>query len=408
MKKNSWRLAFSLTLLLAAVPLHAEYRLFDLLDEHAAIMLLLDPDSGDIADANEAAAAFYGYSVAELRSMNIRAINMLDDKKIAAELERARIEERSYFIFPHRKADGCVVTVEVYSSPVVQPDTGRRFLLSIIHDIGGKHIEERVMEEYRQNLNDLLGRKADQLASSRVLSIGASSAALSLLALGLVLALSIREQRKGARALERALSEKTALFKELQHRVKNSLATMASIVSIEADLAESDEARAALTALNGRIDTMASLYEHMHASEMPEALDAGAYLRAIAEGIYDACGASPLGPALHIDIDSCELDSKRASGLGLIANELLTNAIKHGLGGASAELSIAFKKIGDELLLSVRNNGPPLPPGFSLVNQKGFGLIMASELAAQLGGALGCSSDDGVVFYLRFPFRAPD
>jgi two-component sensor histidine kinase len=298
--------------------------------------------------------------------------------------------------------------VEIYSSPVIQPGTGKPFLLSIIHDIGGKHIEERVMEEYRQKLNDLLGRRADQLASSRVLSIGASSAALSLLALGLVLAFFIRGQRKGARALERALGEKTALFKELQHRVKNSLATMASIVRIEAGLAESDEARGALTALNGRIDTMASLYEHMHASELPESLDAGAYLKAIAEGIYNACGASSLGLAMHTDIESCELDSKRASGLGLIANELLTNAIKHGMGGASAELSIVFKKIGDELLLSVRDNGRPLPPGFSVENQKGFGLIMASELAKQLGGVLGCSSDDGVLFYLRFPLRAPD
>jgi two-component system, sensor histidine kinase PdtaS len=111
---------------------------------------------------------------------------------------------------------------------------------------------------------------------------------------------------------------------------------------------------------------------------------------------------------MHTDIESCELDSKRASGLGLIANELLTNAIKHGMGGASAELSIVFKKIGDELLLSVRDNGRPLPPGFSVENQKGFGLIMASELAKQLGGVLGCSSDDGVLFYLRFPLRAPD
>lgn len=378
-----------------------------MLDDHAAVMLLLDPDTGAIADANKAAADFYGYTVDELRSMNIRAINMVGDKEIAAELERARLEERSYFIFPHRRADGCVLTVEIYSSPVIQPGTGKRFLFSIIHDIGGKHLEERVMEEYRQKLNELLAKRADELASSRVLSIGASSAALSLLALGLVLAFSIREQRRGARALERALKEKTALFKELQHRVKNSLATMASIVSIEASLAESNEAKSALAALNGRIDTMATLYGHMHASELSEALDAGAYLRAIAEGLFVGSGAASLGLSLSFDVDACELDSKRASSLGLIANELLTNAIKHGLRTERGELRLSFKKEGDELLLSVWDNGAPLPAGFSLTGQKGFGLIMASELAKQLGATLACSSGDGVLFFLRFPLSPP-
>lgn len=100
---------------------------------HHAAMLLIDPATGRIVDANASAARFYGYPLDRLRSMGIDEINVLSPEVIAAERRRAEAEERSHFLFPHRLADGSERLVEVHSSPVDVED--RTLLLSIVHDV---------------------------------------------------------------------------------------------------------------------------------------------------------------------------------------------------------------------------------------------------------------------------------
>ncbi|QSX07837.1 PAS domain S-box protein [Alkalibacter rhizosphaerae] len=100
---------------------------------HGSAMLLIDPDTGQILHANEAASKFYGYAVDELAIMNINDINTLSSAETAEEMEKALEEERNFFVFQHQVASGDIKTVEVYSYPFVYK--GQRILYSIIHDI---------------------------------------------------------------------------------------------------------------------------------------------------------------------------------------------------------------------------------------------------------------------------------
>ncbi len=393
-----------LALVLAAGQSYAQDSLFRMLDGHAAVMLLIDADSGVIADANASALAFYGYVRSQLLGMNIDRINMFTAEEVAAERARAAEEKRNYFIFPHRLADGSVRSVEVYSSPVQAPGSGRRLLLSIIHDLRGKHVAEVDQEEYTQRLNLLVAERAHQLASARVLLLGSGSVAAALLVMGLFFAWSIRKQRRSAQALQAALDDRVRLFKELQHRVKNSLAIMTSFVSIESSRLKG-EAKAALEGLGNRIATLAALYERMHQTESEGYIDVGEYLKAITEGLCDSMGGSVC--AIETDLDSYELDSRRASSVGLIANELLTNAVKHGLQAGGSAVTLSFRHMGEKLVLRVWNDRPPLPAGFSLAALDGFGLLMASELARQLKGTLEWSSEGGTTFSVSFPSVEP-
>jgi PAS domain S-box-containing protein len=128
-----------------AALLEAEQRFRGMFERHQAIMLLIEPHSGAIEDANQAAADFYGQPLAELRGMNIQAINCLPPAEVAAERERALAEQRNYFVFPHRLANGEIRTVEVHSTPIV---AGRRALLfSIIHDITERTRVETALRE---------------------------------------------------------------------------------------------------------------------------------------------------------------------------------------------------------------------------------------------------------------------
>jgi PAS domain S-box-containing protein len=111
----------------------SEQRFRNMFHKHSSIMLLIDPASGMIVDANAAAARFYGYTEDELRGMSIGNINMQTAAEIQQERQQALEEKRNYFVFLHRCANGDVRNVEVYSSPV---DTAeKKLLFSIVYDI---------------------------------------------------------------------------------------------------------------------------------------------------------------------------------------------------------------------------------------------------------------------------------
>jgi diguanylate cyclase (GGDEF)-like protein/PAS domain S-box-containing protein len=109
--------------------------------KHSAIMLLIDPATGEIVDANRAAATFYGYAEDVLRTMRITQINTLPPEEIRAEMQRAMQEKRNYFVFRHRRADGEIRIVEIHSSAIDVQE--RTLLFSIVFDI----TERRQAEE---------------------------------------------------------------------------------------------------------------------------------------------------------------------------------------------------------------------------------------------------------------------
>ncbi len=124
----------------------SEHRFREMFRRHDAVMLLIDPENGCIVDANKAAEKFYGYDLSQLRLMTIQQINMLGPEEVGREREKAITEERNYFVFPHRMANGHVRTVEVHSSPI--DFGGRRLLFSIIHDITQR---KKAEQELRQS-----------------------------------------------------------------------------------------------------------------------------------------------------------------------------------------------------------------------------------------------------------------
>ncbi len=121
-----------------------------LFEEHLAPMLIIEPDSGQIVDANAQAAQFYGYSREQLRAMRIEQLNQLPPEQVAAERRKAVARGQNVFTFPHRLASGEVRFVDVYSSPVTIQ--GRPALFSIIHDVTERKRTEETLERTRRTL----------------------------------------------------------------------------------------------------------------------------------------------------------------------------------------------------------------------------------------------------------------
>lgn len=123
-------------------------------ENNHAVMLLIDPQSGKIEDANGAALRFYGYPKDKLLSMKINQINTLSEEEVKAEMQRSIRSENNYFEFKHRKANGSVADVEVHSGNVLIH--GRNLLYSIIHDVSQKNDFEKAVQERDQLLRAML------------------------------------------------------------------------------------------------------------------------------------------------------------------------------------------------------------------------------------------------------------
>ena len=118
------------------------------------MMLLIDPATGDIVDANPAACAFYGFAREELTARKITDINTLSPEQVFAEMQLAKEDQRRQFHFRHRLARGEVREVEVFSGPLRLQ--GRDLLYSIIHDITARVQAEEALQRQQEELQIIL------------------------------------------------------------------------------------------------------------------------------------------------------------------------------------------------------------------------------------------------------------
>jgi PAS domain S-box-containing protein len=118
----------------------SDERYHTLFEGNQSVMLLIDPQSANIIDANPAARSYYGYSTQEMINRKITDLNTLPADEVLREMERARLADCGYFLFRHRLSSGEIRDVEVYSSPIRV--RGKELLYSIVHDI----TERKMME----------------------------------------------------------------------------------------------------------------------------------------------------------------------------------------------------------------------------------------------------------------------
>ncbi len=143
-----------------------------LLNQHEAVMLLIEPDTGAIVNANAAACAFYGYEHDLLCTLNIADINQLSPAEVAGYRQRVKQHVQNQFVVPHRLFSGEVRTVEVHASPVQLAN--RTLLLAIIHDVTTHATAERDLRQVAQRLtllNDIGQAISSTLDLEQILSV---------------------------------------------------------------------------------------------------------------------------------------------------------------------------------------------------------------------------------------------
>lgn len=300
--------------------------------EHGAVMLLVDPDTGAIVDANPAAAEFYGYDLERLTSMRMWEISALERDEVALRLREMASEESGVFLFQHRVAAGEIRDVEVHSGPLNVND--RTLLYCIIHDI----------------------------------------------------TVRMRAERR----IKASLQEKEVLLKEIHHRVKNNLAVINSLLSLQCDHADDETVCRMLQDAQDRVKSMAIAHEKLYRADNLAKLNIREYI----DGLLDHLLASHAVPEREIGlttrVDDVILGLDTAVPLGFILTELVSNALKHAFpGGRNGRIVVSLKKeTDDNYQLSVSDDGIGLPEEVDPHRPLSLGLDLVDTFAAQLGGTV--------------------
>lgn len=208
--------------------------------------------------------------------------------------------------------------------------------------------------------------------------------------------------------LAAANEEKARLLQELNHRVKNSLATVVGLIHFEEGLAADPKLVGSLDRLQNRVKSMAELYDQLFHSADSASVDLAAYLRKIAEYVGESFAASAKGISMEVGLEGIFMDSKRAISLGLVANELLTDAFKYAFpAGGGGKIELRLGQEGGRVVMEIADDGIGLPPDFDPEQSKGFGFKLVAGLVRDLEGGFAIGPGPGALFRISLPLAAP-
>jgi PAS domain S-box-containing protein len=221
-----------------------------LFQNHSAVKLLIDLETGRIIDANDSASKFYGWEIEDLKSMEIRMLDVHNPEAFHNQMDNPWMKVANHFETRHRKMDGSIVEVEVFSSRISVGE--KECIHSIVHDITErKHAENRIIENLR---------------------------------------------------------EKEALLREIFHRTNNNMQGIKSLLTLQATTHPATPLPRFVELISQRIDAMALVHRKLYSSNNLSRLDLGEYLRELAGLVFNACPDS--SNRLQLCTNVCNLISR--------------------------------------------------------------------------------------------------
>ena len=199
---------------------------------------------------------------------------------------------------------------------------------------------------------------------------------------------------------------KSVVIKEIHHRVKNNLQTIASLLRLQERRAQCGETRLVLRDCISRVNSIAIVHEYLSQQDSG-LIDVGK----VAKGIYQAIMSSMLDPDFKLEAefkaDEVQLPSDKATSIALILNELLQNTIEHAFEDRSCgKLQVRFAEEAEGYLLSIADDGIGLPEGFQITGHKSLGLKIIKTMAeSDLQGSFTLTnrSEGGTLALVKIP-----
>ena len=211
------------------------------------------------------------------------------------------------------------------------------------------------------------------------------------------------------RRRDRLLLSKDATIREIHHRVKNNLQTIASLLRLQGRRLQSPEARAALAESERRIRSIAIVHETL-SREAGDVVSLNEIVRPLARLVEETTSTPEHTIRFKVEGDAGELPGEVATPLAVVLNELMQNAVDHAFpeGGSDALVEVTLGRTDGHVEIEVRDNGKGLPDQFTLEGSRGLGLsIVQALVTSELQGSIEMHDDGGTSVRVRVPVEMP-
>ncbi len=225
------------------------------------------------------------------------------------------------------------------------------------------------------------------------------------------MAAEIGERMRAEAAVTQSLREKEVLLREIHHRVKNNLQIISSLLMLQSEQMPTDAARGLLQESVFRVRSMALIHQQLYGVDSLERIELGEYAQVLIASLQSA-----LAPRARVRVtaEALEVTVELAVPLGLILNELLTNALKYGVdatvdprrSGADPDgwdVGVSLQVRDGNLFIVVADHGPGLPASFEPARSVSLGFQLVLALLQQIRGTLDWANDGGARFEIRCP-----
>jgi PAS domain S-box-containing protein len=214
----------------------------------------------------------------------------------------------------------------------------------------------------------------------------------------------ITRQKQDEAAIQASLDEKVILLREVHHRVKNNLQIIISLTNLQMRQTGDPTVKQIMAETQNRVRAMSLVHEKLYRSESLSHIDFADYIRFLATQLFSFYGMDTQRVRLDISMEKIMVDINTAVPLGLLMNELVSNALKHAFpDGREGMISISGGEEGNRITLFVRDNGIGIPESLDWKNTTTLGMRLVTSLIDQIDGTIVLDRDHGTLFTITVP-----
>jgi two-component sensor histidine kinase len=221
-----------------------------------------------------------------------------------------------------------------------------------------------------------------------------------------ILEKEIRRRRGIEDDLRHLLKDREILLQEIHHRVKNNLTIIKSLIQLQKNRSKDPRFINESDKLIQRIYTISLIHEQLFQGGITSSLDMSEYIPALTENIMSGYAEKKIQVVTHVDLGGRDFPLETATALGLIINEVLTNALKYAFESVKKpSLTLTLITDGGNFVMTIQDNGTGFETLETLENPEGLGMKIIAALSTQLRGEYLFSNNGGTCFTLMFPIR---
>ena len=205
--------------------------------------------------------------------------------------------------------------------------------------------------------------------------------------------------------LQALLEDKEVLLRELHHRVKNNLQAVSSLLYLSTPYIQAEQARQIFRESQDRIQSIVLIHEQLNQAADLAQVNFAEYIYSLARRLIHSYGANPDLITLRVNVAEVSLDIERATALGMIIHELISNSLKYAFVAAPPyEIRVDLSTTPKWLTLQVGDNGAGLPDTVPFPTPQSLGLQLVSMLVERLSGTVELERHGGTTFKFTFPY----